>query len=88
MKPFKLGDKSWHKAHVAARLDERLYTVETDDGAVYRRNRQHLRTMSEPPAGPGKAEPGPDLASAGEKPTATTAPPTRVVPLKSHTLKW
>ena len=38
MKPFKLGDKSWRKAKVTARLDERSYTVETDNGAVYRRN--------------------------------------------------
>jgi len=31
MKPFKLGDK----AQVTARLDERSYTVETDNGAVH-----------------------------------------------------
>jgi len=73
MKPFKLGDKSWHKAQVTARLDERLYTVEMDDGAVDRRNRQHLWTTSELPAGPSKAEPEPDIASADEKATATTA---------------
>ena len=73
MKPFKLGDKSWHKAQVTARLDEQSYTVETDNGAVYRRNRQHLQTMSEPPAEPSKAEPEPDIASADEKATATTA---------------
>ena len=73
MKPFKLGDKSWRKAQVTARLDERSYTVETDDGAVYRRNRQHLRTTSEPLAGPSKTEPEPDIASADEKATATTA---------------
>lgn len=42
MKPFKLGDKSWRKAQVTARLDERLYTVDMDDEAVYHRNRQHL----------------------------------------------
>ena len=71
MKPFKLGDKSWRKAQATARLNERLYTVEMDDGAVYHRNRQHLWTMSEPPAGPSKAEPEPDIASADEKATAT-----------------
>lgn len=73
MKPFKLGDKSWRKTQVTARLDEQSYTVETDDGAVYRRNQQHLQTMSEPPAGPSKAELEPDIASADEKATATTA---------------
>ena len=30
MKPFKLGDKSWCKAKVTARLDKRSYTVETE----------------------------------------------------------
>lgn len=49
MKPFKLGEKSCPKAKVTARLDERSYTVETEDGAVYRRNRHHLRHISEPP---------------------------------------
>jgi len=38
MKPFKLGDKAWRKAQVTARLDEQSYTVEMDNGAVYRRN--------------------------------------------------
>ena len=73
MKPFKLGDKSWRKAQVTARLDERLYTVDMDDEAVYHRNRQHLWTTSELPAGPSKAEPEPDIACADEKATATTA---------------
>ena len=43
MKPFKLGAKSWPKAQVTARLDERSYTLETENGTVYRRNRQHLK---------------------------------------------
>ena len=73
MKPFKLGDKSWRKAQVTARLDERSYTVETDDGAVYRRNRQHLRKTSESPAEPIITEPEPDMASADEEATTTTA---------------
>ena len=30
MKPFKLGDKSWRKVQVIARLDEQSYTFETD----------------------------------------------------------
>ena len=73
MKPFKLGDKPWRKAQVTARLDEWSHTVETEDGAVYCRNRQYLRTTSEPPAEPSKAEPELDIASADEKATATTA---------------
>lgn len=52
IKPFKLGEKSCRKAQVTARLDKRSYTVETEDGAVYRRNRHHLRHTSEPPTQP------------------------------------
>ena len=73
MKPFKLGDKSWRKAQVTARLDERSYFVETYDRAVYRRNRQHLRNTSEPPAEPINTEPELDMASADEEATTTTA---------------
>ena len=73
MKPFKLGDKSWRKAQVTARLDERSYTVETENGAVYRRNRQHLRKTREPPVKPIITEPEPDMASADLKATTTTA---------------
>ena len=73
MKPFKLGDKSWRKAQVTARLDERSYFVETDDGGVYRRNRQHLRNTSEPPAEPIDTEPELEMASADEEATTTTA---------------
>ena len=72
VKPFKLGDKVWRKAQVTARLDEQSYTVKTDNGAVYRRNRQHLRKTSEPPVEPIITEPEPDIASADEKATTTT----------------
>ena len=47
MKPFKLGAKSWQNAQVTARLDERSYTVETESGTIYRRNRQLLKKRSE-----------------------------------------
>ena len=88
MKPFKLGDKSWRKAKVTARLDERSYTVETDNGAVYRRNRQHLRKTSEPPVEPTITAPEPDMASADEQATTTAASTlTRAMLLMSHTLK-
>lgn len=73
MKPFKLGDNSWRKAKVTARLDERSYTVETDNGAVYRRNRQHLRKTSEPPVEPTITAPEPDMASTDEQATTTAA---------------
>ena len=42
IKPFKLCDKPWCKAQVTTRLDKQSYTVETNDRAVYRRNRQNL----------------------------------------------
>ena len=70
MKPFKLGAKSWPKAQVTARLDERSYTMETENGTVYRRNRQHLKKTSEPPIQPiqsdpvgGSRTPNPDVPS-------------------------
>ena len=47
MKPFRLGNNVWKKATVAARLDERSYSVETPDGGVYRRTRCHLRKIPE-----------------------------------------
>ena len=86
MKPFKLGDKSWRKAQVTARLDERSYTVETDSGAVYRGNRQHLRKTSEPSIEPNTAEPEPNTASTDEKATTTTASTANQggAPHKSH----
>ena len=72
MKPSNRSNKSWRKAQVTARLDERSYTVETDSGAVYRRNRQHLRKTSEPPIEPITTERKPNRASRDEKATTTT----------------
>ena len=72
MKSSKPSDKSWRKAQVTAWLDERSYTVETDSGAVYRRNRQHLRKTSEPLIEPITTEPEPNMASRDEKATTTT----------------
>ena len=48
MKPLVQGQKSWQKAIVKRRLDERSYVVETQNG-IYRRNRVHLRKTQEPP---------------------------------------
>ena len=50
MKPFQLGKKTWKKATVCERLDERSYIVETPDGDTYRRNRCHLKKSHEKPA--------------------------------------
>ena len=73
MKPFKLGDKPWRKAQVTARLDERSYSVEMEDRAVYCRNRQHLRKTSELSVELIITAPEPDMASADEKATTTAA---------------
>ena len=50
MKSFKLCDKSWCKAFVTSRLDERSYAIEMPDSATYCRNREHLKKMCEPPS--------------------------------------
>ena len=47
MKPFVAGKKTWEKAMVKERLDERSYTVETANGDTYRRNRFHMRKTKE-----------------------------------------
>ena len=44
IKPFTLGDKSWKKGSVIARLDYRSYVVESNEGTQLRRNRVHLKT--------------------------------------------
>ena len=49
MKPFQLGKKTWKKATVTERLDERSYTLETPEGGTYRRNRCHLKKTQETP---------------------------------------
>ena len=48
MKPFTRGDKSWKKATVKVRLDDRSYIVENQDGTSLRRNRVLLRKTIEP----------------------------------------
>ena len=47
MKPFALGQKSWDKAEVTRRLDERSYEVQSA-GTTFRRNRQHLVKTTQP----------------------------------------
>lgn len=75
MKPFKLGDKSCPKAQVTARLDERSYTVETEDGTVYRRNRHHLRHTSDPPTQPIIPEQPTDASKTPSTSTSTSEGP-------------
>ena len=52
MKPFQLGKKTWKKATVVERLDERSYKLEAPEGDTYRRNRCHLRKTAEKAATP------------------------------------
>ena len=60
MKPFVLGQKSWDKAEVTKRLDERSYEIQSA-GTTYRRNRQHLVKTAEPSVQPDISEqPRPD----------------------------
>ena len=47
MKPFALGQKSWDKAEVTRRLDERSYEVQSA-GTTFRCNRQHLVKTTQP----------------------------------------
>ena len=47
MKPFALGQKSWDKAQVTKRLDERSYEVQSR-GTTFGRNRQHLVKTAKP----------------------------------------
>ena len=89
MKSSKPSDKSWRKAQVTSWLDERSYTVETDSGAVYRRNRQHLRKTSEPlietsPQSQNRIWP----AEMKRRLQPQCLPLIRAVPLISHTLMW
>ena len=76
MKPFRLGDKSWKKAKVVERLDDRLYEVEDTDGTVYRRNIVHLKKTHDAPPSPGMplAEPSVD----NTPPTSGRPPPQNV----------
>ena len=46
MRPFTLNGKTWDRAMVEKRLDERSYLVATED-ASYRRNRVDLRKTQE-----------------------------------------
>lgn len=72
MRPFSLNKKTWEKAVVTRRLDERSYDVETDTGS-YRRNRIDLKETKETanvPVNENVDTPPPEI----NIPTATQAP--------------
>ena len=89
--PYRINDKSWRKATVNKRLDERSYEILTDEGVTLRRNRSHLRASHEDqPPNPQLVEPTGDEQPA-EMPTipitATTTPvriPREKVSTKAH----
>ena len=86
IKPFKLGVKvlPQFKAQMRGRLDERSYTVETEDGVVYRRNRQHLRKTSKPPTRPLSTQSNQQRrASLLAQPTATASYQSSLIPQQS-----
>ena len=41
--------RKWKKAQVEDQVDVRSYTVRTEDGRVFRRNRRHLKKYDPPP---------------------------------------
>ena len=51
IKPLKVTEKRkpWLQAQVEVKVNIRSYQVRTEDGRVYRRNRQHLRHTREQP---------------------------------------
>ena len=51
IKPLKLAEKHkpWIQAEVEGKVDVRSYQVRTEDGRVYRRNRQHLKYSRDQP---------------------------------------
>ena len=41
-------EKKWHRGVIRDQLNERSYTIEGENGGVYRRNRIHLRPKTTP----------------------------------------
>lgn len=56
IQPLKDRKGPWMKATVGRRVDSRSYRVRTDEGAVLRRNRRHLRATKEMPRQPNPQE--------------------------------
>ena len=82
MKPIKSHERTWRKATVTQKVDDRLYLVATPEGGTYRRNRYHLRKTRE--AAPPKLieplvaapESKPEIPSQSPEPATPIAPPT------------
>ena len=69
-------ERKWFKARVEEQVDIRSYEVRTEDGKLYRRNRQHLRQSKEPFG--QTAETSPVVEPQHNQTTSpTTAEPTR-----------
>ena len=86
MKPFKLGDKSWRKAKVTARLNKRSYTVETEQSTAETDSTcgKRLNHQLNPPSQrQNRIWP----AQMNRRPQPQRLPLTRAMLLTSHTLK-
>lgn len=82
MKPIKKHERTWRKATVTQKVDDRSYVVTTPEGGTYRRNRYHLRKTGEA-APPKPIEPlvvapeiKPEIPPQSPEPATSTAPPT------------
>ena len=84
-KPYQINEKSWEKATVTKRLDDRSYEIETDSGTTLRRNRVHLRASNEKPTPRVVVEP--DLSTTAAEnaaiPESEEVPPTPSRPPKT-----
>ena len=75
MRPFQLGKKTWDKALVKKRLDERSYEIEAND-TTYRRNRVDIKKTTESIAPPecGDLSTTPPEAPTADEPIGDPAP--------------
>ena len=75
MRPFQLGKKTWDKALVKKRLDERSYEIEAND-TTYRRNRVDIKKTTESIAPPecGDLSTTPPEAPTADEPMGDPAP--------------
>ena len=66
--------QKWKKAQVEDQVDVRSYSVRTEDGRVFRRNRRHLRKYDPPPTThTPEVEVGPSKITVTLTPTAEGA---------------
>ena len=82
MKPIKNHERTWRKATVTQKVDDRSYVVATPDRGTYRRNRYHLtedwRGSLSKPIEPlvVEQENKPEIPPQSPEPATSTAPPT------------